>query len=82
MNLKAAFSESGRGLPHSKTLARDSVALVSPEGFGLRQPAAAFHGGWQTRMGSEKHNTTPVGDEPTSLIPKKLEPPHVVSYNY
>src|SRR5436190_21177439 len=32
-----ASSQSGRGLPHSKTLTRDS-----PPGFGVRQSSAAF----------------------------------------
>ena len=35
-------NQSGRGLPHSKTLARPPAALVSPQGFGVRQSSAAF----------------------------------------
>ncbi len=33
--------ESGRGLPHSKTL-RDGVGAGSPAGLGVRQPSGAF----------------------------------------
>jgi hypothetical protein len=35
-------SESGTGLPHSKTLARISSMPFHPPGFGVRQPYAAF----------------------------------------
>ena len=34
--------KSGRGLPHSKTLSRDSAAPATPPGFGLRQPSGAL----------------------------------------
>ena len=46
MKTAMAIPESGRGLPHSRTLARESKALVSPEGFGMRRPSAkAFANG-------------------------------------
>jgi hypothetical protein len=37
-----ANSESGMGLPHSKTLTRPEVASLIPQGLGVRQPSAAF----------------------------------------
>src|SRR6266536_4853047 len=40
--LRVVTSESGRGRPHSKTLARFSGARRAAEGFGVRLPSAAF----------------------------------------
>src|SRR5438034_11563376 len=37
-----AVRKSGRGLPQSRTLARDSEAPRTGEAFGLRQSSAAF----------------------------------------
>jgi hypothetical protein len=53
MNLAAAISESARGLAHSKTLAREPQAPMSPEGFGLRQPSAAFDCGLKPRIDTD-----------------------------
>jgi hypothetical protein len=36
------LSESGIGLPHSKTLTRSRNAPFRPRGFGVRQPYAAL----------------------------------------
>ena len=54
MKLTATLSESARGLAHSKTLAREPVAPLSPEGFGLRQPSAAFHCDLKTRINTDQ----------------------------
>ncbi len=36
-------TESGRGQPHSKTLARCPMRLDTPQGFGVRLSPAAFY---------------------------------------
>src|SRR2546423_1152018 len=50
MNTRAIVEDgrrgkSGRGLPHSKTLARDPERHDCPQGFGVRQSSAAFASG-------------------------------------
>ncbi len=60
----ASWNESGRGLPHSKTLARHRGPIDPASAFGVRQPSGAFRDWTDStiREVQTRRNALSVGD--------------------